>query len=59
MIHYLLIPPAAAGAIVRHQQIYLNSAASKKMQVLQIGTINVVQDPAVTEYFLFPGSYIL
>lgn len=58
MIHYLLIPPAAAGAIVR-QQIYLNSTASKKIQVLQIRTIDVVQDPAVTEHFLFPGSYIL
>lgn len=58
MTHYLLIPPAAAGATVRHHQIYLNSAASKR-QVLQIRTVNAVQDPVVTEHFLFPGSYIL
>lgn len=36
---------------LRHQQIYLKSAASKKMQVLQIWTINVVQDPAVRVLF--------
>lgn len=58
MTHYLLIPPAAAGATVRHHQIYLNSAVSKR-QVLQIRTVNAVQDPAVTEHFLLPGSYIL
>lgn len=59
MIHYLLITLPTAGTIGEHQLIYLNSAISKKMQALQTRTVNAVEDSAVSEYFLWPGSNTL
>lgn len=58
MIYYLLILPATSRAIVRHQNSTQIQLLPRRWK-LAIRTINVVQHPAVTEYFLFTPSYIL